>query len=186
MRGNAERYDVDRNGPDHIVFTSMKRSNFVVSALCVVVASLAASFPAAGQAPAVGKLILTGDLAVFAGGGKPENCFLRNRFKRGENVGFRLSAIDGGTGAIEASAEIVVQVTQGGKTVEVPARYRGVVPPGGRGNPIPYLWTAKWSVPADAATGVVRFKAVAKDNKGRTAEWSVFANEEAAQLTVVE
>ena len=80
----------------------MKCSNLVVSFLFVVVASLAASFPAAGQAPAAGKLILTGDLAVFAGGGKPDNCFLRNRFKRGENVGFRLSAIDGGTDAAAA------------------------------------------------------------------------------------
>jgi hypothetical protein len=164
----------------------MKRYHFVASAVFVVVAALAASMPASGQAPAGGKLILTGDLAVFAGGGKPDNCFLRNRFKRGENVGFRLSAIDGGTGAIEASAEIVVQITHAGKTVEVPARYRGVVPPGGRGASIPYLWTAKWSIPADAPTGIVRFKAIAKDNKGRTAEWSVFANEEAAQLTVVE
>lgn len=164
----------------------MKRHQLIVSALFVAVSAVAASFPAAGQAPAGGKLILTGDLAVFAGGGKPENCFLRNRFKRGENVGFRLSAIDGGTGAIEPSAEIVVQITHAGKTVEVPARYRGVVAPGGRGSPIPYLWTAKWTIPADAPTGVVRFKAIAKDNKGRTAEWTVFPNEEAAQLTVVE
>ncbi len=165
----------------------MKRYQLVVSALFVAVAALAASFPAAGQAPAGGKLILTGDLAVFAGGGKPDNCFLRNRFKRGENVGFRLSAIDGGTGAIEPSAEVVVQITHAGKTVEVPARYRGVVAPGGRGSRHPLSLDGQVELsPPTRRRASVRFKAIAKDNKGRTAEWTVFPNEEAAQLTVVE
>lgn len=165
----------------------MKRYHTVAAGLFVVLAGLAASFPAAGQAPtAGGKLILTGDLVLFAGPTSPENCFVRSRFKRGEGVGFRVSAIDGGTGAIESSAQVVVQVTHGGKTVEVPMQYRGVVPPGGSGPAIPYLWTVRWTVPADAPTGIVRFKAVAKDNKGRTAEWTVFPNEAAAQLTIIQ
>ena len=48
----------------------------------------------------------------------PENCFLRNRFLRGQGVGFRVTAIDGGTGMPEPSAEVVVHVTHGGKTVD--------------------------------------------------------------------
>ena len=79
LRDGAWTGPTESNSLDHV-----KRHQFVVSALFVAVAALAASFPAAGQSPAGGKLILTGDLAVFAGGGKPENCFLRNRFKRGE------------------------------------------------------------------------------------------------------
>ena len=50
-----------------------------------------------------------------------------------------------------ADAEVVVHLTYGGKTEDVPARYRGA----GRGNLIPNLWSAKWTVPAGAPTGVV-------------------------------
>jgi hypothetical protein len=159
---------------------------------------LAATFPLAGQTAtttarpattttttrATGKLILSGDLNLFAGRGAPNNCVTTNRFKRGENVGFRITAVDGGTGEVEKSAVIVVHVTHGGKTVDVPMNFRGADPkaPGA----IPYLWTGKWVVPADAPIGIVRFKATAKDAKGRTAEWTVFQNAPQAQLTIVE
>src|SRR5436305_381405 len=81
----------------------MKHQRFIVSALCVVAAAFAVTLPASGQAPAGGKLILTGDIAVFAGGGKPENCFVRNRFKRGENVVAEGVAVAGESG-VETAA----------------------------------------------------------------------------------
>ena len=72
------------------------------------------------------KLILWADVAVFQPPPHPENCIVKNRFKRGEPVGFRLYALDGGTNQPEPSAQIVVHITHGGKTYDVPALYRGV------------------------------------------------------------
>ena len=57
----------------------------------------------------------------------------------------------------------MVHLTYGGKTEDVPARYRGT----GRGNLTPNLWSAKWTVPADAPTGVVGVSVTAKDKSGR-------------------
>ena len=147
--------------------------------LIVLVAGL--TMPVSGQAPA-GKLVLFSDMALFAGVGKPENCTLRNRFKRGEPAGFRISAVDGLTGEPEKTAQVVVHVTFGGRTVDVPARYRGV--PGG-GPVVPNLWSAKWMVPADAPVGTVRYTVTAKDSKGRTATFTPFPDE-ASQLTIVQ
>jgi hypothetical protein len=136
----------------------------------------------AAQAPATGKLVLFSDLAMFKGMGQPDNCILKNRFKKGEPVGWRITAVDGGTGQPETSAEVVVHVTYGGKRLDVPARYRGFVGPG----PIvPNMWTAKWIVPADAPTGIVRYTVTAKDKYGRTAEFKPFPDEESF-LTIVQ
>jgi hypothetical protein len=137
--------------------------------------------PLSGQAPPPGKLALFADMALFAGPGRPRNCNLMNRFKPGEPAGFRVSVIDGMTGEPAADASVVIHLTYGGKTVDVPARYRGV--PGG-GPVVPNMWTAKWTVPADAPTGVVRVRVTAKDKRGRTAEWTPFPDEQ-AQLTIV-
>lgn len=151
--------------------------------LTVVVAALVASTvrPLSGQGPAPGKLVVFADMALFAGRGQPRNCFMMNRFKPGEPAGFRVSVIDGATGQPAADASVVVHLTYGGKTVDVPARYRGV---GGRGPVIPNMWSAQWNVPADAPTGRVQVRVTATDKSGRTAEWTPFP-EEAAQLTIV-
>jgi hypothetical protein len=161
----------------------MKRYRFLTMTAVAALLAVATSDRIAGQAPS-GKLILAGDILVFSGPGKPENCFMKNRFKRGEPVGFRITALDGATGEVEKSAQIVVHITYGGKTVDVPARYRGV--PNSPGGTVPYLWTAKWIVPDDAPTGIVRWKAEAKDDKGRTTEWTQFQNTPPSQLTVIE
>src|SRR5438046_4543296 len=123
----------------------MKKLYFVSFLVAVAMfVGLSTTSPLVGQAPAhgTGKLIVWGDLAVFATG-QPDACFLKNRFKKGDPVGFRLTAIDGGTGEPEPSAELVVHVTFAGKTVDLPARYRGT----GRGEARPNEWTAKWMVP---------------------------------------
>ena len=122
----------------------------------------------------VGKLILFADTAVFANPQAPDNCTLKNRFKRGDNVGFRFYAVDGGTNQSEDSAKVVLHVDFGGKTYDLPAKFRGVPQKNesGMNMPIrPGMWTAKWVVPNDAPTGTVKYFATASDKYGRTAEW---------------
>lgn len=133
------------------------------------------------QAPAAGKLVVFADMALFAGMGQPRNCTLTSRFRPGEPVGFRVSVVDGATGEPAADASVTVHLTYGGKTVDVPARYRGVA---GGGPVVPNMWTAKWTVPADAPTGVVQVRVTAKDKRGRTAEWRPFPDPQ-AHLTIV-
>lgn len=136
---------------------------------------MAAASPAAAQGKPVGQLILFADTDVFAQPTNPENCTLRNRFKHGENVGFRLYAIDGGTNKAEESAKVVVHITSGGKTYDLPAKYRGIPQKNEAGvdQPIrPGMWTAKWLVPDDAPTGTVQYSATAEDKYGRKAEWT--------------
>jgi hypothetical protein len=122
-----------------------------------------------------GQLVLFADTAVFADPASPENCTLRNRFKAGDNVGFRLYAVDGGTNKPEESAQVVVHITSGGKTYDLPALYRAVPHKNEKGMDMPIrpgMWTAKWAVPQGAPTGVVKYSATATDKYGRTAEWT--------------
>ena len=69
--------------------------------------------------------MIWGDTAIFINPTDPNNCILTNRFKRGERVGFRMTAIDGGTGEVEQTAALVAHVTYAGKTVDAPMRWRG-------------------------------------------------------------
>jgi hypothetical protein len=118
--------------------------------------------------------------------GTPNNCILTNRFSKGQRVGFRMTAIDGGTGETENTAAITVHITYAGKTVDVPMRWRG----GGTGTPRGYLrppselWTGAWTVPDDAPTGVVTYTATATDKFGRKATFTPFPFE-TSQLTIV-
>ena len=75
-------------------------------------------------APGQGKLIVYGDMALFQPPGHPENCILRNRFKRGEPVGWRMFVADPSTGNREESAQLVVHVNVSGRTIDIPMRYR--------------------------------------------------------------
>ena len=137
-----------------------------------------ATLPMAGQESGpkpVGQLVLFADTAVFADPASPENCTLRNRFKRGDNVGFRLYAVDGGTNKPEESATVVVHITSGGKKFDLTALYRAVPHKNDKGANMPIrpgMWTAKWLVPGDAPTGTLHYSATATDKYGRTAEWT--------------
>ncbi len=155
--------------------------NRTYSVIILIVAGISlgmlATSQVAGQATQpVGKLILWGDIAVFQPPPHPENCTVKNRFKRGEPVGFRLYALDGGTNQPEASSQVVVHIQHGGKTYDIPALYRGVPqknPDGGGTMPVrANQWTAKWKVPNDAPTGTVHYSATARDRFGRAAEWT--------------
>lgn len=156
----------------------MKKTTWIVvlTTFGMMLGMLAASPMAAQDSAAkpAGQLILFADTAVFAVQGI-ENCTLKNRFKRGDFVGFRLYAVDGGTNKPEESATVVVHITSGGKTIDLPALYRAVPHKSevGRDMPIrPGMWTAKWTVPQDAPTGTVHYSATATDKYGRTAEWT--------------
>src|SRR5439155_8776479 len=103
--------------------------------------------PTAGQ----GKLIVYGDMALFQPPGHPDNCILRNRFKRGEPVGFRMFVADPATQKREESAQLVVHVNVAGKTVYIPMRYRASA-----AQPEREFWVAKLGVPRDTPTGITR------------------------------
>lgn len=135
---------------------------------------------ASGIYDASNTLILYGDLAFFAGRDNPESCVLKSRYKRGEPVGFRMTAIDPATGQFAEGAELTIKITYGGKTETLQMRYRGTGE-----SPRPGFWTAKWVVPDDAPVGVVRYTVEARDKEGRTGIWSPY-NIESSMLTIVE
>ena len=142
-------------------------------------ASVAAfqALPTAGQ----GRLIVFGDLAAFLGRrGAPGNCALQSRYKRGEPVGFRMTAIDPVTGEREASAQFVVHLSYAGKTEDLPMRYRATAE-----EPERQFWVAKWVVPDTAPIGIIRYTVTARDKYGRTGEFKPFVVED-SQLTIVE
>lgn len=132
--------------------------------------------PAQGQ----GRLIVYGDIALFQPPGHPENCILRNRFKRGEPVGFRMFVADPSTGKREESAQLVVHLDVGGKVIDIPMRYRATA-----AQPEREFWVAKWVVPQETPTGIIRFTVSATDKYGRSGEFKPF-EVQASQLTIVE
>jgi len=148
----------------------------VVSAVVVGALAVREERPAAQAAG----LVVYGDMTLFAGLGKPDNCILKSRYKRGEPVGFRMTAIDPATGKYEPSAELVVHLEYAGAKVDVPMRYRGTAK-----QPELEFWVAKWVVPMDAPTGIVRYSVTAKDKKGRAGEFKPF-RQDLSELTIVE
>jgi hypothetical protein len=134
----------------------------------------------AGSFAPADTLILYGDMAIFWGRGNPENCILKNRYKRGEPVGFRMTAIDPASGSFAETAEIVVMIPLGDVVEMLPMRYRGA----GEGAR-PGFWTAKWVVPDNAPLGVIRYTVEARDSQGRTGVWAPY-NLEASMLTITE
>ena len=144
----------------------------------------AAPPPAPQPGHGQGKLVIWGDTAVFDGRQNPENCILESRFKRGMRMGFRMTAIDGGTGEVENTAVVTGHVTYNSKTrgkitVDIPMRWRGGAGPNAPA-PAGYLrvplelWTGFWVVPDDAETGMVVYTMTATDNFGRTASFRPF------------
>jgi len=130
----------------------------------------------------MGKLLLHGDMSVFFGPGNPENCALRSRYKRGEPVGFRMSVIDPQTGADIGpdGGEVVVHLNYAGATQDIKMRWRAT-----ERQPERTFWVAKWVVPSDAPTGIVRYTVSAKDKHGRMGVFKPY-DVDASQLTIVE
>ena len=135
-----------------------------------------------------GKLVIWGDLASFdVPASLPTHCILTNRFKRGQRVGFRMTAIDGGTGEVENTAVMVIHVLYAGRTIDVPVRWRGVggAPAAEYPRQPSEMWTGVWIVPADASTGRLSYTVTATDRFNRTATFSPFINL-VSQLEIVE
>jgi hypothetical protein len=152
-----------------------------VSVVVLSITILAAALPRPGLAQREGeRLILSGDLAYFFGPGKPLNCTLNNRYKRGDPVGFRMTAINPATGKRDRATQLVIHMTYAGKTIDLPMRDRQT-----EQQPERDFWVAKWIVPADAPPGIIRYTVTAKDPQGRTGEWKPF-EVETSQLTIVE
>lgn len=143
----------------------------------LVVAGLAliSTQTATGQAD---RLFLSGDIVYFYPPGNALNCVMQNRYKPGEPVGFRMTALDA-TGKRDRKAEVVIHLQYAGKTVDVPMRDRQ-----NEKQPEREFWVAKWVVPDDAPTGIVRYSVTAKDTQGRTGEWKPF-DVPTSQLTIV-
>lgn len=127
-----------------------------------------------------GRLTVYGDLVYFFGPGKPLNCTMSNRYKRGDPVGFRATAINPATGTRDKATQLVVHLTYGGRTIDIPMRDRQTVK-----EPEREFWVAKWIVPEDASPGIVRYTITAKDPQGRTGEFRPF-EVLASQITIVE
>ena len=134
-----------------------------------------------------GKLVIWGDLVNFERPGVPNRCIAQSRYKRGARVGFRMTAVDGGSGEVENTAEMAAHVTDGGRTIDIPMRWRGVGPyPAAEYPRQPSeMWTGVWTVPEDAPIGRLSYTVTATDRFGRTASFTPFPNVE-AQLTIVE
>jgi hypothetical protein len=181
---------VDNTLQHQLSLALMKNVYALLTLFAVVIClGMLATMPLAGQAERTGKLIVWGDIAVFQPPPHPENCTVKNRFKRGEPVGFRLYALDGGTNEPEPSAQLVVHITHGGRTIDIPALYRGVPQMNDiTKTPMPVRanqWTARWVVPNDAPTGTVRYTVTARDRYGRTTEF-VPQGGEPSLLTIVQ
>jgi hypothetical protein len=144
----------------------------------LVLLTAAASISVSAQ-PA-SKLIVYGDMTIFLGPGHERNCALTSRYKRGEPVGWRMFVADPETGELERSAELVVHLNYGGKILDIPMRYRAT-----EKQPERKFWVAKWVVPNDAPTGIVRYTVSAKDKRGRTGVFTPF-DVDTSQLTIVE
>ena len=153
-------------------------------AAAAVIALVSAAGSAAPQEPAAkpaGALVLYGDMTTFYGLGKPDNCVLRSRYRRGEPVGFRMFALDRETGSrIDKDSELIVHLNYAGSTLDIPMRYRGT-----EKQPHLDFWVAKWIVPADAPVGIIRYTVTARTKSGRSGEFKPFDNDQ-SQLTIVE
>lgn len=154
---------------------------FGAIAVLVAVAGIAAASFLAGQEPSSGDhLFVYGDVVYFFGVGKPHNCTANSQFKKGEPVGFRMTAINPATGKRDRATQLVVHLTYNGKTIDLPMRDRETAQ-----QPDHDFWVVKWIVPDDATTGIVRYTVSAKDPQGRTGEFKPFGVV-ASQLTIVE
>jgi hypothetical protein len=135
-----------------------------------------------------GKLVIWGDLASYdQPATSPTHCILTNRFKHGQRVGIRMTAIDGGTGETENTAVLTAHLVVGGKTIDVPMRWRGQggFPASEYSRQPSEMWTGVWTVPADTPLGPVVYTVTATDRFSRTASFSPFINS-ASQFVIVD
>ena len=160
-------------------FATVVRVTKLLGALALAAVALLAPSDVSGQASSAG-LVVYGDVVYFYPPGTPKNCLLNNQFKHGEPVGFRMTAINPATGKRDRATELVVHLNFAGKSIDLPMRDRQT-----DAQPEREFWVAKWMVPDDAPTGIVRYTVTAKDAQGHTGEFKPF-EVQASQVTIVE
>jgi len=148
----------------------------VAGATLILLAALGGA-PLSGQS---NKLVVYGDVVYFYPPGNARNCILNSRFKRGEPVGFRMNVVNPDLEKRDRTTQLVVHLSYAGKTLDLPMRDRQT-----DALPEREFWVAKWVVPDDAPTGIVRYTVTAKDAQGRTGEFKPF-EVQASQITIVE
>jgi hypothetical protein len=144
------------------------------------------SQPAATQAPAAAANLILDLDTVRGSTGIPteqratKSCVQASKIPVGGQVVWRIKVFDPRTGKeMDDKALTSVQVTLADGQV-LTAKYGGH--PGSA--PIDYFWATSWNVPATYPTGAVDYKVVAKDQEGRTGEWSQF-KVDSAKLQIV-
>jgi hypothetical protein len=160
-------------------FGYLERVKYLLGCSALLLVAMLAPAPVSGQSGSE-RLVLFGDIVYFYPPGNPRNCLLNNQFRRGEPVGFRMNAINPITGRRDRGTELVVHLNYAGKTVDIPMRDRQT-----EKQPEREFWIAKWVVPDDAPTGIIRYTVTAKDAQGRTGEFKPF-EVQASQLTIVQ
>ena len=148
----------------------------IAGATVVLLAAMGGS-PLSGQSQ---KLVVYGDVVYFYPPGNARNCISNSQFKRGEPVGFRMTVVNPGADKRDRTTQLVVHLSYAGKTVDVPMRDRQ-----SDSQPEREFWVAKWVVPDDAPTGIVRYSVTAKDAQGRTGEFKPF-EVQASQITILQ
>jgi hypothetical protein len=146
----------------------------------VAVMAVLGSAPLTGQSRGPGRLVVYGDVVEFLQLTDPNTCQPKARFKKGQAMGFRMTAINPETGQRDRATKLVVHITYGGRTFEVPMKDRQ-----NERQPQREFWVARWDVPADAPTGAVYYRVTATDPQGRTGEYTPFKVEN-SQLTIVD
>src|SRR4030095_1103700 len=119
--------DSGRKASIRIILGSMNKVAriFALSAAVLILTILASASPIPGLAQSSGaRLSLSGAPAYFFGPGKPLNCTLNNRYKKGDPVGFRMTAINAATGKRDRATQLVIHLTYGGKTNALTSRVR--------------------------------------------------------------
>jgi hypothetical protein len=153
----------------------MKHLKLAAIALSTAVIGLASG----AQAQEAKKLFFEGDIVTHAlPGQQGPFCLLKNQYKRGEAVAFRIRAMtpDGKVADGNVLKSVVVELGNG---MKLPARYGGHGMP-----PTDFFWSLFWTVPDDFPTGSLGYKVVATMQDGSTVEWKPF-NRDSTFLTVV-
>jgi hypothetical protein len=136
-------------------------------------------FANGAQAQEAKKLFFEGDIVTHAlAGQQGPFCLLKNQYKRGEAVAFRIRVMMPDGKVADANALKSVQVELGNGT-KLPARYGGHGMP-----PTDFFWSLFWTVPDDFPTGSLGYKVVATMQDGSTQEWKPF-NRDSTLLTVI-
>jgi hypothetical protein len=158
-----------------------KLHKYSLLGITVLLAAMGGISLAGGQTPSRSeRLVVYGDTVFFIGLGIPKNCTLSNEFKRGDRIGFRMTAINPATAKRDRATEVVVHLTYAGQTFDIPMRDRQT-----NEQPEREFWIAQWIVPDEAKIGVLRYTVTAKDSQGRTGEFKPF-EVDASQLRIIE